>query len=121
MSRRLPTRGMSAKEELETERVRPETRRQRLVVRHQGGERDEEERREKRDRGRDEEAVVRDGDEKSLAPDVRRHSPPCERRGDADRAHRVPAAVCTHRRELTTITSVTTNDTASSTTESADA
>ena len=90
--------------------MRPEVRRQRLVVRHQRGERDEDEGEEERERRRDEDAVVRNRDEQPLAADPRGRSAADERGDGFDRGHLAPE--CTQRRELRTIASVTANETA---------
>src|SRR3979490_952037 len=97
--------------------MRPEARGESLVVRHQGGERDEDERRHEGDRRSDQQAVVRHGDQEALAANARRQLSANERHGDLGGAHlSAPAAWCTQRRELTTITSVTANETTRSST-----
>ncbi len=76
------------------ERVRPEVRGQRLLVRHQRREDDEGERREEEDGEDDQHAVVRDADQEAPPPHMRRRLPPndrgtCRSRFGACGRHRV--------------------------------
>src|SRR5262249_21292037 len=95
-------------------RMRPEPGRERLVVRHQRGERDEEERQEECDRRRDQHAVVRDREQEAAASH-RGGRPSADELRCRDCAHRA-AALYTQRLELTMITSVTAKETTSSST-----
>ena len=58
------------------ERLRPQVGRERLVVRHQCGERDEDERREERNRETDQNRVVRDCEQEATPANSSRHAPP---------------------------------------------
>ena len=90
--------------------MRPEVGRERLLGRHQRREHDEDERREERDRDGDQHAVIRDRDQQSL-PAYRGRRAPTDDRGRPGRSGHRGTAWCTHLRELSTITSVTANDT----------
>src|SRR5258708_35735316 len=98
----------------------PEVRRERLTRRHQRREHDEHERREERDRDCDQHAVLRDCEQEALTTHVRRQATTYEGRGGSGGRHR-GTAWCTHLRELRTMTSVTANETTSSSIAIADA